>query len=435
MINIIININSFEKLIKYKINGSWSIYNLKCRILKKYKNKDINNIDDIKIYYNGVEMNDKRSLNSYNICNNDCLYISFNKLTGGSKKLKYLSIFGYIILVLLYIILLVSGFIPLLCYIYSDLLVYSIKYIINILGLNYIPLLDKFVSLIGFIIRYLAVIIVLYYLTILVVLPRTYLKNYNYCGSYEVSKKIAYTITLIYGITYYIGNIPNIIEKLIIDITSYGTGDPTKGPLLLTTWLDPILTTVIEPLDEAKFAPFFAIPIVGTPLMEGYHGIIDVFIAALYYAFDQTQDFSCDNPKEVSALAEVLKNWKLIPPLKEIVLTHDLQPIIEVAITGFDKNISNNLKLEIDKMPWYKKYNLFVNDVYKYYSGKYFKNMICFLFDALHATDNELNNVGNEEDVANMIKVGNVSGSLSTIAFIVIIILTFFMNKMYGINY
>lgn len=433
MINIIININSNEKLINYKTNVSCSVYNIKCIILKKYKK--MNDINDIKIYYNGVEMENKRSINSYNIKNNECINIISKKLLGGSQKLKYIFIIIYILLLLLYIILLISGFMPLLCYIYSDILVNTMRYIINILGLNNMQLLDKLISLIGYIIRYLAVIIVIYYITILVVFPMLYLKNYNYCGSYEVSKKISYTITLIYGISYYIGNIPNIIEKLIIDITSNGTGDPTKGSLLLTTWLDPLLTSIIEPLDEAKFAPFLSIPIIGTPLMEGYHGIIDVLILGLYYAFDQTQDFSCNNPEELEKLLEVLKNWKLIPPLKELVTTHDLQPIIEVAIVGFDKNISNNLKLKIDKMPWYKKYNLFVNDVYKYNTSIIFKNIICILFNILHITDNELNNVGNEEDVANMIKVGNVSGSLSAIAFIVIIILTFFMKKLYGINY
>ena len=430
---ITIFINNKEDILKLNINEFISIYKLKTIISKKYNSK----IDDINLFYNGKNLKNDTSLKSNNILNNSNLFCNTNKLLGGSKVLKFLLILLYVISIILYIGLLCIGIIPLFSHIYTNVASELIDYILKRLGYEdgSFSMIRMIMRMFTFFMKFFSVYYTVYFLSMIIVFPRLYLKHYNLCGAVKVSKKVGKTIAMIFFIIYILFNIPDIIETALIDLSNLNlSGNPRGGPLIITSWLDPFLATVIEPLDESKFAFIFSIPYIGTPTIEAYHGIIDVVVELIFSTLDSTQDISCEEGG-MDKLNFILKNWKSIPPLKEFIKTQDLNSTIQLLIPAFDDTIRTNLLEEIKTYPFWKRYNPFVNSVFKYYSSEIIYTITCFILKILHYSDDELNKAGNVEQVANMIKVGNISGTCSSIALIVIFILTIFMNKMYGIRY
>ena len=430
---ITIFINNKEDIIKLNINEFISIYSLKTLIANKYKT----NIDDIELFYNGKILKNNTSLYSNNILNNTNIFCNTNKLLGGSLVLKILFMILYIISIILYILLLCIGIIPLFSHIYTNIASELIDYILKKLGYNNgnFSIIRMIIKMFTFFMKFFSVYYTVYFLSMIIVFPRLYLKKYDICGSVKVSKKIGKTIAMIFFIIYILFNIPDIIETSLIDLTNFNlSGNQTGGPLIITSWLNPFLATIIEPLDEAKFSFIFAIPFVGTPTIEAYHGIIDVVVELIFSTLDSTQDISCEEGG-MDKLLYILKNWQSIPPLKEFIKTQDLVSTINLLIPAFDNKIRDDLLEEIKTYSFWRRYNPFVNKVFKYYSSGVIYTITCFILKILHYSDDELNKAGNVEQVANMIKVGNISGVCSSIALIIIFILTIFMNKMYGVKY
>jgi hypothetical protein len=81
---------------------------IKNNLISVYSLKKEIGIDDINIYFNGKQLEDNRTLFEYNIKKNDKVEV-IKKNRGG--RLNGLQIFGYVVLLLVYVFIIMTGLI------------------------------------------------------------------------------------------------------------------------------------------------------------------------------------------------------------------------------------------------------------------------------------------------------------------------------------
>ena len=98
---------------------------IKNNLISVYSLKKEVGIDDINIYFNGKQLEDNKTLFEYNIKKNDRVKV-VKKNRGG--KLSGGEIFGYVILLLVYVGILISGLIPFISFIMSNIIILASKF-------------------------------------------------------------------------------------------------------------------------------------------------------------------------------------------------------------------------------------------------------------------------------------------------------------------
>jgi len=198
-------------------NNLISVYSLK---------KDVG-IDDINIYFNGKQLEDNRTLYEYNIKKNDKVEI-LKKNKGG--KLSGGEIFGYVILLLVYVGILISGLIPFISFIMSNIIIKSL-----VLGVDFIKSMtdpnnwvnsfmdfmkETAIPFIGFIFDFGIVSLTMYFLTFACVyqLYKAKWGDANICQAFKNASTLAMFMAMFMTLIYACANIPTFLKRVLSPI-------------------------------------------------------------------------------------------------------------------------------------------------------------------------------------------------------------------------
>lgn len=200
---------------------------IKNNLISVYSLKKEIGIDDINIYFNGKQLEDNRTLFEYNIKKNDRVNVvkknRGGKLTGGE-------IFGYVILLLVYVGILLSGLIPFISFIISNIIIKSLVFVVDFIKdkidpNNWINSFMDFVKescipIIRFFFDFGIISIVMYFLTFACVY-QLYKEKWgpaNICQAFKNSSTLAMFMTMFMTLIYAIANSPTFIERILTPI-------------------------------------------------------------------------------------------------------------------------------------------------------------------------------------------------------------------------
>jgi hypothetical protein len=403
MIQVTIN-NSLN----FCINEIESIYNLK-ELIKNKINIDINNQI---LHYQHMILDNNKSLQEYNIKNNSNL-ILIHSINGGFDTLSLLMLLIYICAFVLYILILVSGLIPIIAHIYGYLFNWILSKIGNITGLSTNRYYNGFTHVIIFILSFVIVYYFVYALTSFITFPIMYTRFDQLCKSMSISNKIGFWVALFFIIIYGIFNIPNFILDITIDMTNMN--------YIVATILKPILGLLENFANVGKFVGIYAIPFLGTPFLEGYHFAVDMMSSSIEQSIELSKSFNCDSQQSKKNIGLILKEQNRQGTLLyDFIKNYRAENIVESLIIGLIPEIYNSYKQKVDNMPIWDKFGEVAG---KFYTAKYVTKGFCFALKFLHIVANVLNSFGGSAQLANMIKTGNIGGLIGFVVFIICIIL------------
>lgn len=198
-------------------NNLISVYSLK---------KDIG-IDDINIYFNGKQLEDSRTLYEYNIKKNDKVEVvkknRGGKLTGGE-------IFGYVLLLLVYFSIIMSGLIPFISFIMSNIIIKALIFCVDLLKKwtdpnNWVNSFMDFIKetgipFIGFIFDFGIVSLTMYFLTFACVyhLYKAKWGDSNICQAFKNASTLAMFMALFMTLIYACANAPTFLKRVLTPI-------------------------------------------------------------------------------------------------------------------------------------------------------------------------------------------------------------------------
>jgi len=200
---------------------------IKNNLISVYSLKKEIGIDDINIYFNGKQLEDNRTLYEYNIKKNDKVEI-VKKNKGG--KLSGGEIFGYVILLLVYIGILISGLIPFISFIMSNIIIKSL-----VLGVDFIKSItdpnnwvnsfmdfmkETALPFIGFIFNFGIVSLTMYFLTFACVyqLYKAKWGDANICQSFKNASTLAMFMAMFMTLIYALANAPTFLKRILSPI-------------------------------------------------------------------------------------------------------------------------------------------------------------------------------------------------------------------------
>jgi hypothetical protein len=196
---------------------------IKNNLISVYSLKNEIGIDDINIYFNGKQLEDNKTLFEYNIRKNDRVQVVKKNrggdLTGGQ-------IFGYVILLFVYVGILLTGLIPFTSFVISNILikvlVIGVKFIKdwtdpnNWLNSFMDVIIEYIIPFFHFIFDFGIISLTIYFLTFACTyeLYKCYWGT-NVCQSIKNSKTLALFMTMFMIICYGIANLPNFIQRIL----------------------------------------------------------------------------------------------------------------------------------------------------------------------------------------------------------------------------
>ena len=200
---------------------------IKNNLISVYSLKKEIGIDDINIYFNGKQLEDNRTLFEYNIKKNDRVEVvkrnRGGKLTGGQ-------IFGYVILLLVYVGILLSGLIPFISFIISNIIIKSLVFVVDFIKDKFDPnnwinsfmdfVKESCIPIIRFFFDFGIISIVMYFLTFACVY-QLYKEKWgpaNICQAFKNSSTLAMFMTMFMTLIYAIANSPTFIERVLTPI-------------------------------------------------------------------------------------------------------------------------------------------------------------------------------------------------------------------------
>jgi len=196
---------------------------IKNNLISVYSLKKEIGIDDINIYFNGKQLEDNKTLFEYNIKKHDKVKVVKKNRGGG---LTGGQIFGYVILLLVYVGILLSGLIPFISFIMSNIIMKSIVVLVDLIKLwidpnNWVNSLMDFmketgIPFLGFIFDFGIISIAMYFLTF----ACTYelYKAYwgaNICQAFKNSSTLAMFMTMFMTLIYAFANSPTFIKRIL----------------------------------------------------------------------------------------------------------------------------------------------------------------------------------------------------------------------------
>lgn len=421
MVYILINYN---KSFGIKINEYESIYNLKEKIFEITKI----DIDDQILYFNGILLDNNKTIIENNIIDNSILYLN-KKIIGGIDTFSILMWLIYIVCLLIYFLLLISGILPVIAHSYEYILEWSLKKIGEITKLNNYKVYDIIIWILTFIIRIAISYYFVYALSSFIIFPIVYSLKDKLCPSLTTSNKFGKIIAIVFIIIYAIFNIPDeflLIFTYLSDISPY-----------LEIIFKPLSGVLQQFADIGKFAPIYAIPFVGTPFLEGYHVAVTTVTTLLKSGIDIVADYNCNNKEQKEKMGKMLINISKNPELRNFISNYHLKILTKILPIGLISNLNNYYKCKTDELPFWEKFSIFKKpggEFYdfnnfspsKYYIAEYTTKGFCFALDLIRAISGMIDSIGGSEQIANMIKSGNMAGVGAFIAFIICFILVLF---------
>jgi hypothetical protein len=196
---------------------------IKNNLISVYSLKKEIGIDDINIYFNGKQLEDNKTLFEYNIKKHDKVKVVKKNRGGG---LTGGQIFGYVILLLVYVGILLSGLIPFISFIMSNIIMKSIVVLVDLIKHwidpnNWVNSLMDFmkdtgIPFLGFIFDFGIISIAMYFLTF----ACTYelYKAYwgaNICQAFKNSSTLAMFMTMFMTLIYAFANSPTFIKRIL----------------------------------------------------------------------------------------------------------------------------------------------------------------------------------------------------------------------------
>lgn len=398
--------------IKIKINQFEPIYNL-----KEYIQNETNiPIHKQILYYNGFKLHNNKSILDYNINNWSNIELT-TELKGGFDTLSALMWLLYICGFLLYLLLMISGLMPIIARAYSYLVDWSLKKLGELIGIGNNKYYQSFVFIITFLVSLFIVYYFVYATTAFTTFPLVYTRTDNVCKSIQTSNDVGWWVAIFFIIFYGILNIPNIFTNII--------EDATKINVAFEAILNPFISTFRNFANEGKFAPFYAIPFVGTPFLSGYGMAIDISSQAVVDGLGFASKYNCkENSTELANLLMGKTRsiggaeWGSI--IRNIVREYNAEELVKMISIGLDEKKLEDYKCHVDNMPFWQKFGKISTE---YYMSKTTAQGFCFGLRFINAIDKFLKSIGGSDQIANIIKTGNLSGMVSLIVFIICIIL------------
>lgn len=412
MINVKINLDNKTKTIE--VNKFESIYSLKSIISEIYK-IEISNFD---LYHQCEILKDNTPIYK-RIKNNQIIHVH-NKLKGGRIDiLSLIFTFFYILILLAFVLILLMGFLPLIGYVYSYLLEWSLNYVAKLFNFDNNYWYKIFIWILTFILQIGTAYYFVYASSTMILFPLVYMWKDSICSTILSSNRIGYIMAVTFIIVYALFNIPNGFLNLTQDAANVSV----YGRLLF----QPITKILTQIANEGKFAPLYAIPFVGTPFLSGYHTIIQLLANAGVLGIEKLGTYKT-TPEGLQTIGNIAREYSAnplkYPVLNAFLKRAGLTNAIKLAPIYLIPEIRNKYECAISNMPFWKKY--FSNIGASYYSSKMAVAGITFALELIHVISNIVENIGGPMVIANIIKTGNIAGFFTTIALIISLFLFIF---------
>jgi len=288
-------------------------------------------------------------------------------------------------------------------------------------------------------------IIFVYTCAAILMVPIFFYRTADKCKSLNLAHYVGLTTAIIYFIFY--GLFFNTIDSVI---NTYLFASSVL-PRFLKFIPDFLSKTVEDSWDESKFAGWYAIPFVGQALMA-YHEAVQSVIIYLKEFLDQESQYGCDNPtkynnvktlfanlvyknKRSGAHVEHLDREQLgdnfvTSMLREFIRMFKLDATVELMNMGFNEN--EKYEAQFAPEPFFQKF--ITSDYWDFQASGILKSIFCGLLAFGTMINGFIDAMNGPLGLGNMIKSGNISGLLASIAYIVMIILSFLLNGMFGIQ-
>ena len=486
-----INIKNTSNIYTLSLNKYESIFSLKMKLQDKI------DLEDKYLLFSGNILKDDRSLASYGIQEGSIVNIE-NELKGGNLlKMQYLMMFGLVVLIFMFFTYLITGFLPIAANIFYFLIKIVIDKLLGVFSYIWKFIQDEkgsiaditinrgtfsmekavedskkeslkkiqqegeersqsynFLNMIYdaffFLLKTGITSIFVFTASAGLIWPLFYYRtNGDNCRSLNLAYYVGLVITIIYFIFY--GLIFNTLDGLVnaYFLTS------SSLPLFMKAIPDALFSTIKNTWDETKFAPIYAIPIVGQGI-AAYHEAIQAILLYLKNFLNYQSQYDCDmgqrenNIKELFAWL-VYKNRKggeqfrrlsktqlgdqrymqaPISMLREFIRAFKLDAMVRLMNISFNEKDKYND--EMSHLAWYEKF--FTGDYWNLKMSGLASWFLCSVLGFGVMTNHFIDEMNGPLGVANMIKSGNISGSLTTIAYLVILILAALKGSMFGIN-
>ena len=200
---------------------------IKNNLISVYSLKKEIGIDDINIYFNGKQLEDNRTLFEYNIKKNDRVEV-IKKNRGG--KLSGGEIFGYVILLLVYVGIILSGLIPFISFIISNIFMKSIVFVVDFIKNNTDPnnwvnsfmdfMKETGINFLRFFFDFAIIALTMYFLTFACVyqLYKAKWGDANICQAFKNSSTLAMFMTMFMTLIYAFANAPTFLKRVFVPI-------------------------------------------------------------------------------------------------------------------------------------------------------------------------------------------------------------------------
>jgi len=200
---------------------------IKNNLISVYSLKKEIGIDDINVYFNGKQLEDNRTLYEYNIKKNDKVEVvkknRGGKLTGGE-------IFGYVLLLLIYVVIIMSGLIPFISFIMSNIILKGLVFCVDLIKKwtdpnNWVNSFMDFmketgIPFIGFIFDFGIVSLTMYFLTFACVyqLYKAKWGDANICQAFKNASTLAMFMAMFMTMGYALANAPTFLKRVLTPI-------------------------------------------------------------------------------------------------------------------------------------------------------------------------------------------------------------------------
>ena len=363
---------------------------IKNNLISVYSLKKEIGIDDIKVYFNGKQLEDNRTLFEYNIKKNDRVQVvkknRGGRLTGGQ-------IFGYVILLFVYIGILLSGLIPFISFIMSNIIIKSL-----IIGIDFVKkftdpnnwinsfmdfVKESCIPIIRFVSDFGIISIVMYFLTFACVY-QLYKEKWgpaNICQAFRNCSTLSLIMMMFMTMIYALANSPTFIQRVLTPI--------------LPSFLGGVINTVFSVFYKAR--GFFIRMMPGSSSM-----VIIAEILAMSIAFISKYSFLAED--SLTHYIQFYKKFMINDDYRVIAETYGFKKVLDILFrvekfekgeysmegdTDIEKSVKNRMETILETENSRKETAFFYMLRSIYQSILYVFSKVVYIFDVCGSTDEE----------------------------------------------
>lgn len=410
-----------------------SIYSIK---------EETNNLHN-NLLYQGKILKNKKSLEEYNIKDNSILEYSISQKGGASSG----SVLLYIILFILYILFLWSGFPTLISKILSISLKKSINYIVSkVFGKSKRSIIIK--NIIMFFVWFFIYFSLIYFIkyTIFYMAFAIYyiFQEEDFCEAGKKAEDISNKVTKWYIIIYICLNLVNYFIDGMIKILEYTEPEIVKGSAIVA------LDGFERGWNKIKYWPVYILPLIGK-YFNFLHINTPNKIHGLYSFLDKVNQKTCsdDIEKNLQIMKDLyesqiytLKGGSIKNKIKKLYKYKDPKEQIQSRYSYFttmayvgaliqfirnkyqyesDEVVEQEIQKVLQKYPPMKKYREGYFISINRNISVVISQMACQVIQVISEIYNDILQMGEKQQVINMVESAQISGFISSIVFIVYI--------------